>query len=371
MDRIKQSHIPHIPISGPTGTYTVRRFQPRDALGVTECLRETYGDSYPVTGLYDPRLVVEQNMSGRHLGAVAVSDRTGEVVGHCSVQCRFPWPVGECGQIMVKRGHQGRSLAVRMGQFLEQEALGIGLRCLVTYEVTSHKATQLIAHRAKFRPCGLILGAMPATLDFRNMTGAVSQRESCMVSMKYLLPPQPATVHVPAHHQDMIARIFAGLGKPVVFQNPSSVAGPGEILVRESQTWETADIVVRRFGENSPRAIRVHLQDLLARGIAEAIYLELPLDQGGGDVVCREAEEAGFFFAGLGPSSTTEGEVLILQYMKPELDLSWLRGGTPMGREILRYVTWEQERVFAKCPSDANEPDTTIVNAGGEPRSTE
>jgi GNAT superfamily N-acetyltransferase len=329
----------------PPRDYTVRRFRPEDAAGVAACFRETYGESYPLAACYDPRRLIEQNRTGRHLAAVAVAGRTGEVVGHCSVQCRFPWPVGECGQIMVRRGHQGRSLAVRMGQFLEQEALSIGLRCLVTYEVTSHQATQLIVHLARFRPCGLLLGAMPATLDFRTMTGAVSQRESCMTSFKYLVPPQPAAVRVPAHHQDMIARIFAGLEKTVVFQPPSPISGLGEIIIRESQTWETAEILVPRIGENTPQEIRAHLRELLARDIAEVIYLEIPLDQAGGETICQEAEKVGFFFAGLGPSSTSEGEALILQYLNTKLELSCLRVATPMGKEILEYLRQEQRRV--------------------------
>lgn len=329
----------------PTRDYTVRLLRPEDAAGVAACFRETYGESYPLAACYDPRRIIEQNRTGRHLAAVAVSDRTGEIVGHCSVQCRFPWPVGECGQIMVKRGHQGRSLAVRMGQFLEQEALGIGLRCLVAYEVTSHQATQLIAHRAGFRPCGLLLGAMPATLDFRTMSGAVSQRESCITSIKYLVPPQPSAVRVPTRHQDMIARIFAGLEKPVVFQPPSPISGPGEIIVRESQTWETAEILIPRIGKNTPQEIRARLRDLLTRAVAEAVYLEIPLDQEGGETICQEAETAGFFFAGLGPSSTTAGEALILQYLNTNLDLSWLRVATSMGKEILAYAAREQRRV--------------------------
>ncbi len=246
---------------------------------------------------------------------------------------------------MVKRGHQGRSLAVRMGHFLEQETLGIGLRCLVAYEVTSHQATQLIAQRARFRPCGLLLGAMPATLVFRNMTGAVSQRESCMTSIKYLYPPQPTAVHVPAHHQDMIARIFAGLEKTVVFQPTSPISGLGEIIVRESQIWETADILIRRIGKHTAQELRAHLRDLLARDIAEVVYLEIPPVQAGGETICQEAEKVGFFFAGLGPSSTAEGETLILQYLNTKLDLSCLRVATPMGKEILEYLRQEQRRV--------------------------
>ena len=345
VSRNKQNNIAASLAIDPACSYTVRRFKPEDAVGVAACFREAYGESYPLKAVYDPRLIIEQNRSGRHLAAVAVENRTGTVVGHCSVQCRYPWAVGECGQMMVKRGHQGRSLAVRMGQFLERESLGDGLRCLVSYEVTSHPATQLIAHRARFRPCGLILGAMPATLNFRTMTGTISQRESCMVSMKHLIPAQPATLHVPTHHQHMISQIYAGMEKPVVFQNRSRLSGPGEIDVRLRQTWGSADILVRRIGEDTPERIRSHLREVLASGNAAAIYLELPLHQGDNAVVCREAENAGFFFAGLGPSSCVEGEGLILQYLNTELDLSRLRIATPMGRELLAYVRQEWQRV--------------------------
>lgn len=329
----------------PPSTYTVRRLRPEDADGVMACFLDTYGKSYPLRTFYDPRHIIERSTNERLLSAVAVENRTGVVVGHCSVQLRYPWPVGECGQIVVKQGHQGHSLAVRMGQFLERESLGVGLRCLVSYEVTSHQATQLIAHRAKFRACGLILGAMPATLNFRRMTGAVSQRESCMVSIKHLVPAQPATLRVPAHHREIIAKIYAGMEKPVAFQNRSQPSGPGEIVVRQSRTWESADILVRRIGEDTPERIRAHLRDVLAAGNTAVIYLELPLDQGGNDDACREAEHAGFFFAGLGPSSSLEGEALILQYVNTELDLSRLRIVTPMGKELLGYVRQERQRV--------------------------
>jgi len=284
-------------------------------------------------------------MTGKQLSAVAVEDSTREVVGHCSLQCRFPWPVGECGQIVVKQGHQGRSLAVRMGQFLEKEALDAGLICMVSYEVTSHHATQLIAHRAKFSPCGLIFGAMPASLDYQNLIGLVSQRESCMVSLKYLVPPKPARISPPAHHKDMISRIYAGLGRPVIFQSPSKFSGPGGVIVRESKVWETAEILVRWIDEKTPRDIHAHLYELLGRHGIDVIYLEIPMDQSGCGAVCREAEKLGFFFAGIGPSSTGNGEALILQYLKTQLDLSYPRVVTLLGREILAYIIQDRVRV--------------------------
>jgi hypothetical protein len=71
---------------------------------------------------------------------------------------------------------------------------------------------------------------MPASLDYQNLIGLVSQRESCMVSLKYLVPPKPARISPPAHHKDMISRIYTGLGRSVIFQSPSKFSGPGEVI---------------------------------------------------------------------------------------------------------------------------------------------
>lgn len=70
--------------------------------------------------------------------------------------------------------------------------------------------------------------------------------------------------------------------------------------------------------------------------------LEIPLDQGGVEDACREAEKAGVFFAGLGPGSITQNEVLILQFLKTQLNPSSPKVVTPLGREIHAYIlrTW-------------------------------
>lgn len=328
-------------------TYTVRRFRPEDGVGVARCAYDAYGYSYPSPDLYTPRRLVELNESGALISMVAVSDLTREVVGHCSAQRCYQGPTAEIGQAVVKRADRGGAISGQIFKGLEQEAIREGVHCLVSHEVSSHPASQIMTHRAGFKPCALALGAMPASLDFKKMTEKVTQRESCFVSMKLLSSPAPAVVCAPSHHRDMVAGIYESMGKPATFQSSTPLPGPGDLSIYMNRAWNTADIQVKRPGDNSLTDISRCLRDLLEIGKVDVVYLELPLDQGGIDDLCRGAEEKeGFFFTGLGPSSVTGGgESLYLQYLKTNLDMSHLQIATPMGKEIFAYVALEKQRV--------------------------
>lgn len=328
-------------------TYTVRRFRPEDGIGVARCAYDAYGYSYPSPDLYTPLRLAELNKSGALISMVAVSDLTREVVGHCSAQRCYPGPTAEIGQAVVKRADRGGSISGQIFKGLEQEVIREGVRCLVSHEVSSHPASQIMTHRVGFKPCALALGAMPASLDFKKMAGKVSQRESCFVSMKLLSSSEPAVVCAPSHHRDMVAAIYESMGKPATFQSAPPLSGPGDLSIYMNRAWNTADIQVKRPGDNTLADISRCLGDLLEIGKVDVVYLELPLDQGGIDDLCRGAEEKeGFFFTGLGPSSAAGGrESLFLQYLKTNLDMSHLQIATPMGKEIFAYVALEKQRV--------------------------
>jgi GNAT superfamily N-acetyltransferase len=288
---------------------------------------------------------VELNDAGALISAVAVSDPTGEVAGHCSLQPYGSGTYAECGQGVVAPAHRGHALSARLLRFLEQEALRAGLRCLVSHEVTSHPAMQLLVSRVGYKPCALALAAMPATLNFRKMTGTHPQRESCSVSLRYLTPPEASVVCAPSRHREMLRRIYASLGKPVTFESPPSPSGPGKSAVHYNGAWGIGDIHVHRIGTDTAADIRRSLRDLCEIGDTRVVYLALPLDQGGTEDICRAAEEEGFFFAGLGSAPAGDGESLYLQYVDTELDLSLIQIATPMGKEIFEYVAKERLRV--------------------------
>lgn len=325
--------------------YNIQRFRPEHAPGVSRCFFDVYGNSYPTAFVYEPKRLIELNESGELISIVAVLHETDEVVGHCSAQRCYPGDSAESGLAVVKRSHEGHFLLAQIGNYLYKEVFQNGVHCLINHEVTSHRASQVIARRAGYKNCCLALGAMPSSLDFKKTTGVVSQRESVVVSMKFLVPPEPAIVCAPSHHQDMIEQIYAHLGRPVSFERLPMQSGTGSVTVRLNSAWEMGDIQVQSTGTDTAADIKRHLRDMLNTGAASTVFLELPLDQGGIDDVCRAAESEGFFFAGLGPNTTHGGESLFLQYVASKLDMSLFQVASPMGKNIFKYVANERTRL--------------------------
>jgi hypothetical protein len=166
-----------------------------------------------------------------------------------------------------------------------------------------------------------------------------------VVSMKFLVPPEAAVVCAPQHHQRIIERLYDFIGRPVGFESLPPPPGPGETAIVFNRAWGIADIQVRRLGTDTAADVSRRLRDLLEIGHAQVVYLELPLDQGGIDDICRIAEREGFIFAGLSPSSVNDGESLFLQYLNAEIDMSYLRVATSMGKELFDYVAGERQRL--------------------------
>jgi hypothetical protein len=324
--------------------YSVRLLRPEDAASVTKCFIEAFGHSYPTPYVYDPQRIAELNRDGQLISAVAVSNLTGEVVAHGSLQRYGSSSNAELGQTVVSHAHRGKALSIMLFDLLYEESLRTGLRRWMGHTVTNHPAMQILANRYGNNPCALALGAMPAETVFIKMTEVLPQRESCVVTMKFITPPEEVAVSVPSHHRVILKRIYESIGRPIVFKNLPAVSGPSEVTIQSNQHWRIADIQVRRIGTDTLKNIRKCLRDLLKTN-AEVVYLELPLDQGEIEDICRAAESDGFFFAGLSPSSVHDGESLFLQYLNTDIDMSHLQIATPMGKEIFDYVAHEQQRL--------------------------
>ena len=103
--------------------------------------------------------------------------------------------------------------------------------------------------------------------------------------------------------------------------------------------------MVARPGSESAAEIRQAQRDLRDLAGAEAIYLELPLARPETPALCRAAEGAGFFFAGLGPQFAPDGDVLRLQFLNIGLDTGQLHLLDPFTQEMLVYIDNERARV--------------------------
>jgi hypothetical protein len=107
----------------------------------------------------------------------------------------------------------------------------------------------------------------------------------------------------------------------------------------------TGTIRVRRVGADTVAAVRRACQEFCEGSGVKALTLELPLAQAGTAAVCRAAGEEGFFFSGLGPAFAGDGDALLLQLPREDVDLSLLQIEHPFAKELLAYVARERDRV--------------------------
>jgi hypothetical protein len=301
-----------------------------------------YGESYIHPEMYQPDRIARMNETGQLVSFVAV-DSAGTVVGHYALERPDLGPVAEEGEALVLPEHRHRYLMEGLRELLEEEARRMGLTGLFGRAVTNHIYSQRVQEHFGLRPCGVSLGASPRTMH--NMPEALPQRMSLILAFKYLQPPQQVAVHAPPHHQATCARIYEHLGVAVEFLPPGPAEGPGVVEVSFLPAKQQALVRVRRVGTDTAAEVARARRELSAGSGVEVIFLELPLAQAGTPGLCRAAEEAGFYFSGVGPCFARDGDALRLEALNVELDVALLQIETPFARELVEYVARERERV--------------------------
>jgi hypothetical protein len=321
--------------------YTIRRLGPGDAVGVARLVTRVYGDTYYPRDLYDPEQIVRLNEAGRLVSIVAL-DSAGQVVGHYALERPKLSAVAEASAAVVLPEHRHHHLMEQMRLLLREEAIRLGLAGLVGYPVTNHVFSQDAEEHFGAHPCGVALGLWPSA--FHNMAEPLTQRMSFVIYFMFLRPPGQV-LHVATHHQEAIARIYQQHDISVELLSDAPPEGTGQITVEYQEAVATGTIHVRRVGADTVAAVQRACQDLCAGCGAKALTLELPLAQAGTAVVCRAAEEGGFFFSGLGPSFAGDGDALLLQLPREDIDLSLLQIDHAFAKDLLAYVASERARV--------------------------
>jgi anti-sigma regulatory factor (Ser/Thr protein kinase) len=328
----------------PEQTYSIRRLQPSKAIEVCQLIYRTYGYTYPNEDLYYPDRLVQLNEAGELISVVAL-DAGGAVVGHYALERPGLGPVAESAQAAVSPAHRGRKLMERMRVYLEEEGRRVGLRGIFGQPVTTHTYSQRVQADFGGRVCGVSLGIAPAVemKQIADLRGV--QRLSLMLYFKYLDPPTPAPIHVPAHHRAIVQRIYDHHGAPVELARAHAPSGRGKVTVGYARSYGLGTIRVTQIGADTAAEVRRARADLVVTAGVEAVFLELPLAQPAAAHLWEAAEADGFFFSGIGPRFAADGDALRLQYLAEPLDTARLQVLDPFGQELLAYVDAERERV--------------------------
>jgi hypothetical protein len=185
---------------------------------------------------------------------------------------------------------------------------------------------------------GLGYGDAPAT--------AALERESALVFLfKYLSPPEMTRACAPEWHREIVTKIYANLGVPVEFGHPQAAAGCGRLEVQVNRNLGAGFIRVNRIGADTLPEIVMARRDLCELAGVAAVFLDLPLAQGGAPALCDGARSAGFFFSGVRPGFAEDGDFLRLQYLNAPLDPERIHLAAPFARELLDYILRDRARV--------------------------
>jgi anti-sigma regulatory factor (Ser/Thr protein kinase)/GNAT superfamily N-acetyltransferase/cold shock CspA family protein len=336
--------------------YAIRLVRPEDAIRVAQLMYRVYGYSYPRVDIYYPERLAHNIKTGTHVGVVAVGE-DGEIAGHAGIMRPNPEPLAELGEIAVAPLHRGQGLYKRMEERLHEEIRRLGLIGFYAEAVTVHTISQEGCEGRGLHPTGIEL--LDVQMHFKkleiiqralgyqdNHSGPGPQRETALVCyFNHLVPPETTQVCVPARHRAILAKIYKNLGVPVKFLRPGRAAGSGRLVVHFNRNIGAGFIQVNRIGTDTFPEIEQARRDLCDLAEAAVVFLDLPLAQRGTPDLCDAVETVGFFFSGVRPRFTADGDFLRLQFLNTALDPERIHLASPFARELLDYILRDKARV--------------------------
>jgi len=319
----------------------VRLLRPDDALEVARLIHEAYGYSYPYEHIYFPERIVALNASGELCSALALT-ASGRIAGHAALVIDAAAERAELAIVVTRMQYRGQGVARRIGEFLVERARERGLRLLYTHAVTAHPYTQQFMHQLGFRDTALLPGHAPASLRFRKIADALTQRESCMYAVRLLdescRGERVATL--PAAHREPIRAIYAGLAIPLreVEAAPSPLPPHADVAVSVHSGLELAQLRLERWGEDAIEVLRARLAGFRRERMA-VVELSLPLCDPATAARCPDVEALGFVFSGVIPGIAAQDDRLAFDFVAdPGFDYGAPRIWSELGQQLRDHV---------------------------------
>jgi RimJ/RimL family protein N-acetyltransferase len=184
----------------------------RDALGISQLIYRSYGDTYPHEDFYFPARLRAHQSSGR-IKSWGVTTSGSKVVGHLALQKSHPDALAvEWGAVVVDPQWRSAGLMKKMLTAAIAEMEERPEMVFFVHAVTTHPFTQKTCNRFGFVPTALLFGFASDNLRFRGLQEQAVQRESMFFAARLLRPLPPQKLYPPKHHYETLERLFASLG---------------------------------------------------------------------------------------------------------------------------------------------------------------
>jgi hypothetical protein len=281
--------------------WTVDRFRPEDAPGVTDLFHSVYGDKYPVRTYLEPDLLAKENRAGRVISSVARIS-SGAIVGHNALFNTPPNPrIFESGAGVVHKNYRGGH-----GIFTQMVAYGIEMGkqnplvdLIYGEPVCNHPFSQKLGISLKFESRAMEVNLMPAAAYAKEKSAG--GRVSTLLNF-FSLKPRPCTVYVPGVYKQQFDFCYKGFEEPRTFE---AALGEAEAALSrlDIQTFEfagVARIAVPDVGRDFESRMASEEARLVRKGIRVIqVWLNTGLPQVGG--AAKVLRFMGYFFGGVLP----------------------------------------------------------------------
>ncbi|CAN2044131.1 serine/threonine-protein kinase RsbW [Candidatus Magnetomoraceae bacterium gMMP-13] len=319
----------------------IRLMKPDEAIDISQSVYLSYGYSYVYEDIYYPERVRASNADGSMFSVVVITEAKN-IVGHIGLFKPYDdAQIAEWGIAVVKPEYRGRGIMHKLLSFVIELAQDKKFTGIFAHAVTTHNFTQKACAKFGFSDIALMLGYAPASLKFRKIKDELLQRETTIISYKYLTMPEKIIIYPPTHHSDMIDELYKNLGVTAVcgnsYKSKSSMEDKTVIQAWLQSSINAGFITVNLYGKDFMEMLEINIKKLCLEHV-DVIYLYLNLSDPLTALMCEDIEKKGYFFAGIFPGNPFDN-TLVLQFLNNmTIDYDAILAISKTSRNLLSYI---------------------------------
>ncbi len=327
---------------GSTKT-TIAAARPEDAYAITKLAYYTYRYTYAKTVFYYPE-VLKESLENDNVISFVAKNSEGEIVAHSayirSAACR---EIGEAGALMSHPAFRRSTAVMRLVKKQHQFPIDTdtGMIIIESNLVTTHTGSQRITSLMDFTPMALKISVHERSRFIAIENSAPEQRESFLYSI-WLPRGMSAvpTIFIPGCHYEIVATLFANAKIELTLKTDTCAladADSTDLKVRKNPDHSLAILQGGLNGSNSYHDLKIMVKQLCIDGFT-TIHLELFANKPLAPEIDAELTAAGFFFAGVVPSTPGKWMLLYIYLNNQKIDFAEINLCDAVAIELLKYI---------------------------------
>ncbi|MDD2558779.1 MAG: GNAT family N-acetyltransferase [Desulfuromonas sp.] len=322
--------------------YTLGRFEPADAPGVTRLFYATYGDGYPIDTYYIPEKLAEENRNG-NIHSVVARTVSGDIISHLAFyRSSPPNPhLYEYGLALTLRAYRGKKIHSHLIKLLMELAKEIGIDTFYVETACNHLTIQQFCTSMNMLEAALEPALMPARTYEAEQSA--DGRVGCLLAFRVDKDCR-RKLHIPASYRNELTFLLNGLNldRELVDSDANLTGSKADIEVTRFEFAGVARCIITSPGADLSTRLAELERELRGEDYALIqFFVDLGKAWSGGVVELLRAQ--GYCLGGLLPV-WFEDDGLLMQkhFVDPEFDS--LKILTDRGRSLLEMVKRDWER---------------------------